>query len=117
MIELMFSIVLMATIFAAVMPLIYSSINNNKDSRLKLIAYEAASQKIEELRDEKISSLQAPNHTYFTVPDIAGSSGDLYITKPLGDTRLAQVECSITWTFQNRSHKIKTVTYMYGGTQ
>lgn len=115
MVEILMAMTLMATIFAAVMPLIYSSINNNKDARLKLIAYEAANQKIEELRDDKIPSLIAPNHTYFTVDGIAGSNGDLYVTKPFGDARIAKVDCTITWSFYNRNHSIKLSTYMYGG--
>ena len=113
-IEVVMAVTIAAVILSAVLPLIFSTITKNRDTRLRLIAYEAASSEIEKLRETKISSLVAPNHIPFDVPEIPGSTGDVYVTKPLGDQNIAQVDVTINWSFNKRNLKTELATYLYG---
>ncbi len=113
-IEVVFAIVITSTIFAAVLPLLTNTIAKNRDTRLRLIAYEAASNEVEKLREQKISSLVAPSHTPFDIPEIPGSTGDVYVTKELGDQKIANVSVTVSWTFKNKPQKAEIRTYLYG---
>lgn len=113
-IEVVMAVTLSAVIFTAVLPLLFATITKNRDTRLRLIAYEAASNEIEKLRETKISSLVAPNHIPFDIPEIPESVGDVYITKPLGDQKIASVEVTINWTFNKKDQKAEMKTYLYG---
>ena len=113
-IEVVFAIVITSTIFMAVLPLLTNTITKNRDTRLKLIAYEAASNEIEMLREQKVSSLVAPSHTPFDVADIPGSTGDVYVTKTLGDQKIASVDVTVKWTFNNKAQTTDIKTYLYG---
>lgn len=116
-IELLISLSIIAIIFSAVLPLIFNSITANRGTKLKLIAYEAASQEIENLREQKVSSLVSPSHTAFTVSEVPGAVGDIYINKALGDEKIAAVTSTVTWTYHGKSEKIELNTYLYGSTE
>lgn len=116
-IEVIFALVVMAAIFSAVLPLLLNTVTKNRDSRLKLIAFEAASNKIEELREHKISSLIAPSHNPFDILEIPGATGDVYITKPLGDQKIASIEVTVNWNFKTKPQKVELKTYLYGSTE
>lgn len=116
-IEVVFALVISATIFTAILPLIMNSISKNRDTRLRLIAYEAASNEIEKLRESKISSLVAPSHTAFVVDGIPGSVGDVFVEKNLGDQRIASVKVNITWTDKGKQKNVDLNTYLYGSTE
>lgn len=113
-IEVVMAVTLSAVIFTAVFPLLFATITKNRDTRLRLIAYEAASNEIEKLREAKISSLVAPNHIPFSIPEIPGAIGDVYITKTLGDQKIANVDVTVDWVFNNKSQKTEIKTYLYG---
>ena len=116
-IEVIFALVISAAIFSAVLPLITNTINRNRDTRLRLIAYEAASNQIEDLREHKISSLVAPSHDAFDIPDIPGSTGDVYVTKPLGDQKIAQVQVTVNWSLSGKTQQVVLNTLIYGNTE
>lgn len=116
-IEVIFALVVAAAVFSAVLPLLQNTITKNRQTRLKLIAYEAASGQIENLREHKISSLVAPSHTAFSVPDIPGSTGDVYITKTLGDQKIAKVQVTVNWTLSGKQESVVLNTYLYGSTE
>lgn len=113
-IEVVMAVTLSAVIFTAVFPLLFATITKNRDTRLRLIAYEAASNEVEKLREAKISSLVAPNHIPFDVPEIPGSTGDVYITKTLGDQKIANIDVTVSWTFKNKAQVAEIRTYLYG---
>lgn len=113
-IEVVLALVITSTIFAAVLPLLTNTITKNRDTKLRLIAYEAASNEVEKLREQKISSLVAPSHTAFAIPDIPGSTGDVYVTKTLGDQKIATVEVTVSWIFKDKPQKAEIRTYLYG---
>jgi prepilin-type N-terminal cleavage/methylation domain-containing protein len=113
-IEVIMAITISAAIFTAVFPLMFATVTKNRDTRLRLIAYEAASNEIEKLRESKISSLVAPNHIPFVVPEIPGAVGDVYITKALGDQKIANVAVTINWNFNKKAQKTELKTYLYG---
>jgi hypothetical protein len=108
------AVTISAVIFSAVLPLLFATITKNRDTRLRLIAYEAASNEVEKLREVKVASLVAPNHIPFEVPEIPDSVGDVYITKPLGDQKIANIEVSVTWNFNKKAQKAEIKTYLYG---
>jgi len=116
-IEVLFAITLTAVIFSAVLPLLENTITKNQDTRLKLVAYEAASNQVEELRDTKVLSLVDQTHIPFTIPEIPGSTGDVYITKPLGDPKIAVVDVKVNWRFHNKNQVAEIKTYLYGSTE
>jgi type II secretory pathway pseudopilin PulG len=113
-IEVVLAVTISAAIFTAVFPLLLATVTKNRDTRLRLIAYEAASNEVEKLREQKISSLVAPNHIPFTVTEIPGSVGDVYVTKTLGDQKIAKVDVTVTWTFNNKPQISEITTYLYG---
>lgn len=113
-IEVLLALTISAVIFTAVLPLLFATITKNRDTRLRLVAYEAASNEIEKLREDKISSLVAPNHIPFDVPEIPDSVGDVYITKTLGDQKIASVDVTVTWNFNKKTQKAEIKTYLYG---
>jgi prepilin-type N-terminal cleavage/methylation domain-containing protein len=116
-IELLISLSIMAIIFSAILPLIFNSITSNRGTRLKLIAYEAASQEIETLREQKVSSLVSPSHVPFTVDGVPGAIGDVYINKALGDEKIAAVTSKVTWTYRGKEQTVQLNTYLYGSTE
>jgi len=116
-IELLVSLSIMAIIFSAILPLIFNSITSNRDTRLKLIAYEAASKEIENLREQKVSSLVSPSHIPFNVVDVPGAIGDVYINKALGDEKIAAVTSKVTWTYRGKPQIVQLNTYLYGSTE
>ncbi len=116
-IEILLAVTISAIIFTAVFPLLFSSVEKNRDTRLRLVAYEAASNQIEELRTRKISSLLAPSHTPFDVPEIPGSAGDVYVQKNLGDNKIASVLITVNWSFKGRLQKVELTSYLYGSTE
>jgi len=113
-IEVVMAVTITAAIFTAVFPLLFATITKNRDTRLRLIAYEAASNEIEKLRESKISSLVAPSHIPFTISEIPGSVGDIYITKTLGDQKIANVDVTVNWNFNKKAQKTELKTYLYG---
>jgi prepilin-type N-terminal cleavage/methylation domain-containing protein len=113
-IEIVIALVVCAIIISTVVPLISNSITQNRSTKLKLLAYEAASQEIENLREQKVSSMVSPSHTPFTVASIPGSTGDIYVNKALGDEKIAAVTATITWTFHGKNEMIELKTYLYG---
>lgn len=113
-IEVVMAVTISAMIFSAVFPLLFATITKNRDTRLRLVAYEAASNEVEKLRESKISSLVAPNHIPFDVPEIPGSVGDVYVTKTLGDQKIASVDVTVRWTFRNKQQVAEIKTYLYG---
>lgn len=113
-IEVLLALTISAVIFTAVLPLLSATISKNRDTRLRLVAYEAASNEIEKLRESKVSSLVAPNHIPFTIPEIPGSVGDVYITKALGDQKIASVDVTVRWTFAKKNQVAELKTYLYG---
>lgn len=121
-IEVLIAIVISAIIFTAILPLIFGTIAKNRDTRLKLVAYETALNKVEALRESKISSLCAnplpqttPCDSAFSVPEIPDSSGHVYIIKNLGDQRIASVHVVIEWMIKGKPQKAEIKTYLYGG--
>jgi len=116
-IEVIMAITISAVIFTAVLPLLENTITKNRDTKLRLVAYESASNEIEKLRESKVSSLAAPNHIPFDIPEIPGSTGDIYVTKPLGDQKIASVDVTVSWVFQNKPQKAEIRTYLYGSTE
>lgn len=116
-IEIVIALVVCAAIISAVVPLISNSITQNRSTKLKLLAYEATSQEIENFREQKVSSMVSPSHTSFTVAGIPGSTGDIYVNKALGDEKIAAVAATVTWTFHGKNEKIELNTYMYGSTE
>jgi hypothetical protein len=98
------------------MPLLFNAITTNRDARLKLLAYEAASSQIEQLRERKIASLVAPSHNPFNIDGIPGSTGDTYITRNLGDNNIVNVDVTINWTLDGTPEKVEFRTYLYGST-
>jgi len=113
-IEVVMAVTITAAIFTAIIPLLFATISKNRDTRLRLIAYEAASNEIEKLRETKISSLVAPNHIPFDVPEIPGAVGDVYVTKTLGDQKIANIDVTVNWTFNKKAQKTEIKTYLYG---
>ena len=116
-IEILISLSIMAIIFSAVLPLIFNSITSNRGTRLKLLAYEAASREIENMREQKVSSLVSPSHVAFTVDGVPGAVGDIYVNKALGDEKIAAVTSKVTWTYRGKSEKVELNTYLYGSTE
>jgi prepilin-type N-terminal cleavage/methylation domain-containing protein len=113
-IELLIALVILGLILAGLMPLLANTVNKNKEARLKLVAYEAASEKLEEYREKKISSLQAGAEN-FAIPDLPNSTGTVTIEKP--QSSLAKITTSISWNFNKRNQKVELKTYLYGSTQ
>ena len=109
-IEILISLSIMAIIFSAVLPLIFNSITSNRGTRLKLLAYEAASREIENMREQKVSSLVSPSHVAFTVDGVPGAVGDIYVNKALGDEKIAAVTSKVTWTYRGKSKKVELNT-------
>ncbi|MEI7690231.1 MAG: type II secretion system protein [bacterium] len=116
-IEIVIALVICAAIFSAVLPLIYNSITSNRGTKLKLLAYEAASREIESLREQKVSSLISPSNTPFTVEGIPGAIGNISVNKALGDEKIAAVKSVITWTFKSKNERVELNTYLYGSTE
>ena len=116
-IEIVIALVICAAIFSAVLPLIYNSITSNRSTKLKLIAYEAASREIEALREQKVSSLISPSNTPFSVEGIPGAIGNIHVVKALGDEKIAAVTSSVTWTFKEKNERVELNTYLYGSTE
>lgn len=116
-IEVLLAVTISAMIFTAVFPLLFGAIERNRDTRLKLVAYEAASNQIEELRARRISSLLAPAHIPFDVPGIPDSSGDVYVQKTLGDEKIASVLITVNWTLKGKPQKVELTSYLYGSTE
>jgi type II secretory pathway pseudopilin PulG len=115
--EVILALTIAAVFFTAVLPLIFNSITKNRDTKLRLIAYEEASNQIEQLRQEKISSLVAPTDTTFTIPAIPGATGHIILKKLLGDQKIASVRVTVDWTFNKRSAHEEINTYLYGSTE
>ena len=120
-IEVLIALAVSATIFTAILPLLFEVITTNKTTQLKLIAYEEAENKIESFRQSKISSLcpnplpqTTPCDYPFTVAGIPGSTGDVYVIKNLGDQKIASVDVVISWQNQNVPSKVEMRTYLYG---
>jgi len=116
-IEIVIALAISAAIFTAVLPLLYNSITSNRGTKLKLLAYEAASREIEALREQKVSSLVSPSSTPFTVEDIPGAIGNISVSKDLGDEKIAAVTSVITWTFKGKEERVELNTYLYGSTE
>ncbi len=116
-IEIVIALVICAAIFSAVLPLIFNSITSNRGTKLKLIAYEAASREIESLREQKVSSLISPSNTPFAINGIPGAIGNLSVNKALGDEKIAAVKSVVTWTFRNKNERVELNTYFYGSTE
>lgn len=116
-IEIVIALAISAAIFTAVLPLLYNSITSNRSTKLKLLAYEAASREIEALREQKVSSLVSPSSTPFTVEDIPGAIGNISVSKDLGDEKIAAVTSVITWTFKGKEERVELNTYLYGSTE
>jgi len=117
LVEIIVALAVAAVFFSAVLPLLSKSITNNRAVQLKLYAYEAASREMENLREENVSSLVAPNHLTFPVTEIPESSGDIYITKELGDEKIASVRSVVSWTFNGKTESVELNTYLYGSTE
>ncbi len=115
-IEVLIALTISAAIFSAVFPLLFTSITTNRSAKLKLIAYEAASNQIEQLRERKIASLVAPSDNPFSVPEIPASSGVTNITRPLSDSNIVRVKVTINWPMRGNTEKIEMTTYLYGST-
>jgi prepilin-type N-terminal cleavage/methylation domain-containing protein len=113
-IELLIALVVLGIIFAGLMPLLANTVNKNKNARLRLVAYEAASEKLEEYREKKISSLQAGTEI-FSVSALPNSTAVVTIEKP--QTSLAAITTTISWNFSNKPQKVELKTYLYGSTQ
>lgn len=116
-IEVIMALTISAAIFSAVLPLLFNTISKNRDTRYRLIAYEIATNEIEKLREQKISSLVAPNTIAFDTTEIPNSTGEVNITKPLGDSKIAAINIRVTWPFKNKNHNIELNTYLYGSTE
>ncbi len=113
-IEILIAITVSAAIFSAVLPLMFASIAINRNARLNLLAYEAASDQIEGLRELKIPSIVTPSHIVFPVNGIPGSSGDTYLTRDLGDQNIVTVKVTVSWPFQGKNKSVSMNTYLYG---
>lgn len=116
-IEVVMAITLSAVIFTAVLPLLFNTITKNRDTRYRLIAYEAASNEIERLREQKISSLVAPNTLSFDIPEIPDSTGTITVTKALGDQKIASVNVKVLWPYKGKNIDVELNTYLYGSTE
>ena len=116
-IEILIAVSISAVIFTTIFPLLYSSMEKNRNNKLKLVAYEAASNQIEELRTRKVSSLLAPSHITFEVTEIPDSTGDVFIEKKLGDEKIASVLITVTWKFKNNTENVSLSSYLYGSTE
>jgi type II secretory pathway pseudopilin PulG len=116
-IEVVMAVTLSAVIFTAVLPLLFNTITKNRDTRYRLVAYESASNEIEKLREQKISSLVAPNTLSFDIPEIPDSVGTVNITKTLGDEKIASVNVMISWDYKGKSNEVELNTYLYGSTE
>lgn len=116
-IEIVIALVICAAIFSAVLPLIFNSITSNRGTKLKLIAYEAASREIESLREQKVSSLISPSSTSFSIDGIPEAIGNLSVNKALGDEKIAAVTSVVTWTYRGKNERVELNTYFYGSTE
>ncbi len=115
-IEVIFSVMATAAIFSAVLPLLFATITSNRDTRLKLIAYESASNEIEKLREVKIPTLVSQD-TLFSISEIPGSTGHVIIERNLGDNKIAKVKVTVDWIFNKRNQHAELNTYLYGSTE
>jgi type II secretory pathway pseudopilin PulG len=115
-IEVIFAVMATAAIFSAVLPLLFATVNSNRDTKLRLIAYESASNEIEKLREAKIPTLVASDTT-FTVPEIPGSTGHIIIERNLNDNKIAKVKVTVDWFFNRRNQRAELNTYLYGSTE
>jgi Tfp pilus assembly protein PilV len=116
-IEVVMAVTLTAVIFTAVLPLLFNTITKNRDTRYRLIAYEVASNEVERLREQKISSLVAPNTLFFDIPEIPDSTGTIEVTKDLGDQKIAAINVRVEWTFKGKTNDVELNTYLYGSTE
>ena len=113
LIELVIVISVVGIIFSGVLPLIFKTTTLNRSAQLKLNAYEAAQQEIENLQGENIGSLE--NYT-FNPSGIPGSVGRVIVDKTIGGStnNFASVTSRVSWVFQNKNEQIELKTYFYG---
>jgi prepilin-type N-terminal cleavage/methylation domain-containing protein len=115
-IELLVALVVMAIMFAGLLPLISKSVNANKDQRLRLVAYELASQRLEEYRERKIPSL-LPGTITENPAELPNATLTISVSKPKApDQTLALVSVDVTWSFNGRNQNVLLKTYLYGST-
>ncbi len=114
LIELILIIFISATIFAGVLPLIAKTTTANKAARLKLLAYQAANNEIENMRGTAISELEDHN---FSVTSISGATGSVTVDKDVyGETQtdIAAITSTVTYVFKGKTEEVELITYLYG---
>ena len=116
-IEIVLALAVCAAIFSAVLPLLYNATTSNRNTKLRLLAYEAASREIESLREQKVASLVSPSNIPFVVTNIPGAVGNIYIIKALGDEKIAAVTSSVDWIFKGKAERVEINAYLYGSTE
>lgn len=115
LIEVIITLVVGAAIFSGVLPLAMNTMAQDKDSRLKLYAYEDAQQELENMRGSSFATLA--NHT-FAVTNISGATGTVTVSFTVDgatQTNIAAVTSNVAWTFHSKNRSVTLNTYIYGG--
>ena len=105
---------LSAAIFSGSLPLIYRTITANRKAQLRLSAYQAAHQELENLRGYEVANLA--NHS-FTVTSVPGATGTVTVDKSVNGqptTTIAKVTSAVSWSFQNSPDSVQLTSYIYG---
>lgn len=113
-IEIVITLAISAVIFSGALPLIFKTTTANKAARLRLNAYEAAHQEVENMRGSNLSTLV--NHP-FAISNISGATGQVIISDNINgspQTNIVSVVSRVTWTFKNKTETVELKTYLYG---
>lgn len=108
-IEILIALFVASAVFSAAVPLIFNTISANRAAKLKLNAYQAAQNEIENLKNQNISTFETGS---FTVTGVPNATGTLTVTKPEED--LADIKSQVTWVYRGKTENVELRTYIFG---
>lgn len=111
-IELLLVLVFMTAIISGILPLLTRAIASNKNTKNKLLSYQAASAEIENMRNSDFATLE--NYT-FSVQGVSTASGSVTISDQIDgstETDIVKVTVTVIWPYKNNTESIELDTYI-----
>lgn len=111
-IEILFSLFMLAIIISGLVPLLTKAISTNQQSKNKLYAYQAANAELENIRNTSFLDI---NDYPFSIPTISSSQGNVVISDEIDgiiETDILKATVTVTWTFKSKQETVELITYV-----
>jgi len=117
LIEAVIMVVIVTLFLSAVLPFTIENLTSSARSKKRLLAYEAAHAKVEDLRNQTFSSIAAGS---FNVDNIAGASGQVQISDDIDndgspETDIIEVTVTVNYPDKGQTRSVVLRTFITDG--